>query len=118
MPLRPGFGFDVRVRTMDLPVSSLWALDVGTRQEKRLTRDTSYSVGDFVVSDDGQGMPPEVLARIFDPFFTTKEHGAGTGLGLSSALGVVRQSGGAMDVTSVPGEGSTFRVLLALADVG
>ncbi|MDB4900339.1 MAG: WD40-like beta Propeller containing protein, partial [Gemmatimonadetes bacterium] len=46
--------FDVRVRNMDVPVSSLWALDVGSRQETRLTRDTSYSVGDFTISEDGK----------------------------------------------------------------
>jgi PAS domain S-box-containing protein len=77
--------------------------------------------GDYaaiIVSDTGRGMPPETQARAFDPFFTTKERGAGTGLGLSMVQGIVRQSGGAVDLTSVPGAGSTFRILLPIAAVG
>jgi len=88
-------------------------------ETSRMTVDDDFAAtclsvprGDYVmlsVSDTGCGMPPDVQARVFEPFFTTKENGSG--LGLSTVYGIVKQAGGTITVHSSPGVGSTFRVL-------
>ena len=85
-----------------------------------LTFDT-VNPGDYVVvtvMDSGAGMHPEIVESAIEPFFTTKEVGHGSGLGLSMVYGFVKQSGGHLDIASVPGAGSSVRLFLPRAEQG
>ncbi len=66
----------------------------------------------LIISDNGTGIPPEILPKIFEPFFTTKELGKGTGLGLSTVYGIIKQSGGYIFADSPPGGGAKFSIYL------
>ncbi len=86
------------------------------RQERQLRRGhESMPAGNYVLiemTDTGVGIPKENLARIFDPFFSTKEVGSGTGLGLSTVYGIVKQTGGFVFVSSAAGQGAAFQIYL------
>ena len=94
--------------------NAIQAIEATSRGRGRIEIRT-HADGDRVVvelTDDGCGIPAEVLPRIFDPFFTTRPVGAGKGLGLSTSHGVVADHGGQIEVESAPGKGTTLRVAL------
>jgi signal transduction histidine kinase len=82
----------------------------------RLKLETAYNPerreAQIVVSDEGLGIPDDVLPHIFEPFFTTKAEGKGVGLGLAVAFGIVQQHSGNIEVSSTPQKGTTFKVIL------
>ena len=98
-----------------MPKGGVITISTANRRSQKLAE---IGTGDFVmieVSDTGTGMTEAVLERAMDPFFTTKDVGSGTGLGLSMVYGFVEQSGGSVQITSNPGEGTNVRMYLPRA---
>jgi len=98
-----------------MPEGGKLLLETGnlTLAELSTSRRPDMAAGDYVVfavTDSGQGMDAATAARVFEPFYTTKERGVGTGLGLSTVYGIVKQSGGYVEVESDPGMGTSFRI--------
>jgi len=100
---------------MDVAVSQTWLIDDLVCERLGVARGAFVTL---TVADTGHGMDAATAAQIFEPFFTTKGEGKGTGLGLATVYGIVRQSGGAIDLETRPGSGTTFRVHLPVARDG
>ena len=104
-----------------MPMGGRLVIETGlaTLNDDYVVHHPRMQVGKYVslfVTDTGLGMSPEVRERAFDPFFTTKGPGRGTGLGLSSVYGLVKQSGGNIQLLSEPGVGTTVKIYLPPAD--
>jgi two-component system cell cycle sensor histidine kinase/response regulator CckA len=95
-----------------LKIATDCALPKQTDVRKESIPHKKQEVVQISITDTGIGIPVEIQSAIFEPFFTTKPEGRGTGLGLSSAFGIIRQHGGKIEVKSVPGRGTTFTVSL------
>jgi two-component system cell cycle sensor histidine kinase/response regulator CckA len=106
----------LNARDAIMGVGTIWiTTENRTLDEASCAELPGSSPGDYAVlavSDDGCGMDGQTLVHIFEPFFTTKRVGEGTGLGLATVYGVVKQNGGFIDVRSRPGQGATFRIYL------
>jgi PAS domain S-box-containing protein len=103
---------------LNLVVNAQHAIEIARKEGGRITIRTRAEppMGVIEVQDNGIGMPPQALARIFEPFYTSKPIGQGTGLGLAICHGIVTDHRGRIEVASTPGLGTTFRVLLPIAD--
>ena len=95
-----------------LLINAVEAMPHGGRLRVRTSFDPARREGRVEVSDEGSGIPEEILPHIFEPFFTTKQEGSGVGLGLAVAFGIVRQHGGSLEVLSTSQEGTTFAISL------
>jgi two-component system, NtrC family, sensor kinase len=114
LPLVPCDGSQIQQVALNLLLNAAEATQA--RGERRVEVATSATDGMVLltVSDNGEGIPKENLAKIFDPFFTTKPEGKGVGLGLAVSYGIVEAHGGDIEVRSKVGEGTTFTVSLPL----
>jgi signal transduction histidine kinase len=99
---------------LNLLMNAMQAIQATGRASGQIKIATRRVDGEIAVDvqDDGCGIPPETLPKIFDPFFTTKPIGRGTGLGLSISHNIIAEHGGRIDVHSVVGKGTCFRIRL------
>jgi PAS domain S-box-containing protein len=102
---------------LNLLVNAMQAIESTHREDGRIVVRTKNNDKDVIIeiSDNGCGIPADVLPQIFNPFFTTKSVGDGTGLGLSITHGIVQDHAGRMEVESTPGHGTCFRVVLPVS---
>ncbi|WP_319244988.1 ATP-binding protein [uncultured Propionivibrio sp.] len=112
LPLVDCIPSEIRQVFMNLLANAAQATTGEGRIVIRTRRQADYAC--IEITDNGHGIPPDILNRIFDPFFTTKPVGVGTGLGLSIAHGIIRKHAGRIEVDNRPGQGATFRLLIPL----
>jgi two-component system NtrC family sensor kinase len=114
LPAAPCDGSQIQQVVLNLVLNAAEATH--SRAERRVVVETSTAEGNVVltVSDNGEGIQPENLAKIFDPFFTTKSEGKGVGLGLAVSYGIIQAHGGDIELKSEPGAGTTFTVSLPI----
>jgi nitrogen-specific signal transduction histidine kinase len=111
-------GSQIKQVLVNLVINAIDAMESSARKRLRLSLKVEGPSAILSLQDSGQGIPQENLLRIFDPFFTTKAPDRGTGLGLSVCLSILQQHHGDIQVSSTPGEGSTFTIELPLAEAG
>jgi len=97
---------------INLVMNSIHAMPEGGQLKLSLAREGSHVC--LSLSDTGHGMPEAIRSKVFEPFFTTKDFGKGTGLGLTVVKGIIEEHGGTIDVESIVGTGTTFRIRLPL----
>jgi two-component system, NtrC family, sensor kinase len=114
LPLAPCDSSQIQQVVLNLALNAAEATH--TRDERLVTVSTAMGAEAalIIISDNGEGIPPENLSKIFDPFFTTKSDGKGVGLGLAVTYGIIQAHGGEIEVKSALGEGTTFTVSLPL----
>jgi two-component system cell cycle sensor histidine kinase/response regulator CckA len=99
-----------------MPRGGRLTISTGTKEVTGGAELAPGTYASIVVSDTGGGMTADVMARIFEPFYTTKSRGRGTGLGLATVYGIVTHAAGTIEVSSAPGRGTRFEILLPAID--
>jgi signal transduction histidine kinase len=99
---------------LNLLMNAAEATQAKTERRVKVSTNSGDGMVRLVVADNGEGIPPENLAKIFHPFFTTKPEGKGVGLGLAVTYGIIEAHGGDVEVVSKVGEGTTFTISLPL----
>ena len=97
---------------MNLLINACQAMPEGRMGEIHIKTRADGTNVEIVLSDNGAGIPPDVLPRIFEPYFSTKAPASGTGLGLPISKRIVEKHGGSLTVSSTVGEGTTFTIVL------
>jgi signal transduction histidine kinase len=112
LPLVPCDQSQMQQVALNLLMNAAEATQGKTQRRVKVSTNSGDGMVRLVVTDNGEGIPPENLAKIFHPFFTTKPEGKGVGLGLAVTYGIIEAHGGDVEVASKVGEGTTFTVSL------